>query len=91
MQKSLGRHSGESRSPKRLENHRFRVALRLPGMVSIQSRVVWDKLGFGPGVRAVRAGSIGRDGPGFADPTGSPQGEAGGLGPRPLHEEISAL
>jgi hypothetical protein len=59
-------------------------------VVTIQSRVARDKFGCGPGVRAERAGSIGRDGPRFADNSDSPQGEAGGLGPRLLGEEITA-
>ena len=42
------------------------------------------------GVRAVRAGSIGRDGQGLEENTEPLQEEAGGLGPRPLHEEITA-
>jgi len=42
------------------------------------------------GVRAVRAGSIGRDGQGLEESTEPLQEEAGGLGPRPLHEEITA-
>ena len=44
----------------------------------------------GLGVRAVRAGSIGRDRQRPGENTHSPQGEAGGLGPRLVHEETSA-
>jgi hypothetical protein len=44
-----------------------------------------------PGVRAVRAGSIGRDGQRLGESADPPQGDAGDLGPRPLHEEIIAL
>jgi len=43
------------------------------------------------GVRAVRAGSIGRDGQRLVERAEPPAEEAGGLGPRPFHEEISAL
>jgi hypothetical protein len=45
----------------------------------------------GLGVRAVRAGSIGRDTQVPDERTDLPPEEAGGLGPRPIHEEISAL
>ena len=58
--------------------------------VTLQSRVVRNKFCFGLGVRAVRAGSIGRDKPSLGENADSPQGEAGGLGP-PLHEETTAL
>ena len=45
----------------------------------------------GLGVRAVRAGSIGRDSYGPGERTESPREEAGGRDSRPIHEEISAL
>ena len=45
----------------------------------------------GLGVWAVRAGSIGRDEQRLAESPETPRSEAGGLGPRPVHEEISAL
>jgi hypothetical protein len=57
----------------------------------LQSRVAWDRSCCGLGVRAVRAGSIGWDRQRFGENTESPQSNAGGLGPRPLYEEISAL
>jgi len=44
----------------------------------------------GLGVRAVRAGSIGRDTPRFGKRIGPPRGKAGGLGPRPRRGEITA-
>jgi hypothetical protein len=58
-------------------------------MVTIQSR---GAAGFvvGLGVRAVRAGSIGWDGQRLEEYPKTPMPEAGGLGPRPLHEETSA-
>jgi hypothetical protein len=59
--------------------------------VTLQSRVAPKKICCGPGVRAGRAGSTGRDRERLGETTDSPQGEAGGHGPRPLHEEITAL
>jgi hypothetical protein len=59
-------------------------------VVTLQSRGARGKFCCGLGVRAVRAGSIGRDGRGLGESADPPQGDAGGLGPRPLHEEISA-
>ena len=50
-----------------------------------------DKFCCGLGVRAVRAGSIGRDGQRLGERDEYPPEEAGGLGPRPLHGEITAL
>ena len=63
----------------------------LEAAVTIQSRVARNKFCWGLGVRAVRAGSIGRDDPRLEENTASPKGGAGGLGPRPLHEDPSAL
>jgi len=51
--------------------------------VTIQSRVARNKFSWGLGVRAVRAGSIGRDVPRLEENTASPKWGAGGLGPRP--------
>jgi hypothetical protein len=68
-----------------------RAFFHILSLVILQSRVVWDKFCCGLGVRAVRAGSIGRDKLRFGENTESPQSDAGGLGPRPLYEEISAL
>ncbi len=45
----------------------------------------------GLGVYAVRAGSIGRDEQRLGESPETPISAAGGLGPHPLHEEISAL
>ncbi|MDI6755386.1 MAG: hypothetical protein QME78_13455 [Thermodesulfobacteriota bacterium] len=45
----------------------------------------------GLGVRPVRAGSIGRDTPGYGELTELPRQNAGGVSPRPIHGEISAL
>ncbi len=45
----------------------------------------------GLGVWAVRAGSIGRDEQRLGESPETPISAAGGLGPRPVHEEISAL
>ena len=45
----------------------------------------------GLGVRAVRAGSIGRDEQRFGESPETPISAAGGLGPRPVPEETSAL
>jgi hypothetical protein len=45
----------------------------------------------GLGVWAVRAGSIGREEQRLGESANPPQGDAGGIGPRPLHEEFSAL
>ncbi len=58
--------------------------------VTLQSRVVRNKFCCGLGVRTVRAGSIGRDRQRLEENTHSPQGEAGGLDPRLVHEETSA-
>jgi hypothetical protein len=54
-----------------------------------QSRVSWNRFYCGLVVRAVRAGSIGRDRQRFGGNTESPQSDVGGLGLGPLHEEIS--
>ncbi len=59
--------------------------------VPLQSRVARGKFCCGLGVRAVRAGSIGRDGQRIGESTEPPQNEAGGLAPRPLYEETTAL
>ncbi len=59
--------------------------------VTLQSRVARNKFCCGLGVWAVRAGSIGRDGQRLGESTEPPPKDAGGLGPRPLHEEITAL
>ena len=59
--------------------------------VTIQSRVARNQFCWGLGVRAVRAGSIGRDDPRLEEKTASPKWGAGGLGPRPLPEDPSAL
>jgi len=59
--------------------------------VTIQSRVARNQFCWGLGVRAVRAGGIGRDDPRLEENTASPKWGAGGLGPRPLHEDPSAL
>ena len=59
--------------------------------VTIQSRVARNKFCWGLGVRAVRAGSIGREDPRLEVNTASPKWGAGGLGPRLLHEDPSAL
>jgi hypothetical protein len=59
--------------------------------VTIQSRVARNKFCCGLGVRAVRAGSIGRDDPRLEENTASPKWGAGGLGPHPLHEDPSAV
>ena len=58
-------------------------------MVPIQWR---GAAGFvvGLGVRAVRAGSIGRDEQRFGESPETPISEAGGLGPRPVPEETGA-
>jgi hypothetical protein len=45
----------------------------------------------GLGVRAARAGSIGRDEQRFGESPETPTSAAGGLGPRPVPEETSAL
>ena len=58
--------------------------------VTLQSRVVRPKFCCGLGVRAVRAGNIGRDRQRPGENTHSPQMEARGLGPRLVHEETSA-
>jgi len=50
-----------------------------------------DKFCCGLGVRAVRAGSIGRDRQRLVERAEPPAEETGGLGPRPLYEEITAL
>jgi len=60
-------------------------------LVTIQSRVARNKFCCGLGVRAVRAGSIGREDPRLGENTASPKWGAGGLGPRPLREDPSAL
>ena len=60
-------------------------------IVTLQSRVARNKFCWGRGVRAVRAGSIGRDDPRLEENTASPKWGAGGLGPRPLPEDPSAL
>ncbi len=57
---------------------------------TLQSRVARGKFCCGLGVWAVRAGSIGRDGRRLGERTEPPPKDAGGLGPRPLHEEITA-
>ena len=62
-----------------------------PEDVTIQSRVARNKFCWGLGVRAVRAGSIGREDPRLEENTASLKWGAGGLGPRPLHEDPSAL
>jgi len=62
-----------------------------PSAVTIQSRVARNKFCWGLGVRAVRAGSIGRDDPRLEENAASPKWGAGGLGPRPLREDPSAL
>ena len=59
--------------------------------MTLQSRGARGKLCCGLGVRAVRAGSIGRDGQRLGESADPPQRDAGGLGPRPFHEEITAL
>jgi len=59
-------------------------------VVTLQSRAALGRFCCGLGVRAVRAGSIGRDGQRLEESTEPLQEEAGGLGPRPLHEEITA-
>jgi len=50
-----------------------------------------DRLGWGPGARTERAGSIGRAAPGHGDQSLFPPEEAGGYLPRPIPEKISAL
>jgi hypothetical protein len=50
-----------------------------------------DRFCWGLGVRAVRAGSIGRDRLRFGENKESPQSDTGALGPRLLYEEITAL
>ncbi len=64
----------------------FRILL-----VTLQSRVVRNKFCCGLGVRAVRAGSIGWDEQRLGESPETPISAAGGLGPRPVHEEIGAL
>ena len=59
--------------------------------VTLQSRAARNKLCCGLGVRAVRAGSIGREDPRLEENTASPKWGAGGLGPRPIYEDPSAL
>jgi len=73
-------------SPKRQESQSKKDA-----GLTIQSRVARNQFCCGLGVRAVRAGSIGREDPGLEENTASPKGGAGGLGPRPLPEDPSAL
>jgi hypothetical protein len=58
--------------------------------VTLQSRVAYGKSSCGLGVRAVRAGSTGRDGQRLGDRDEYPPEGAGGLGPRPLRGEITA-
>jgi hypothetical protein len=58
--------------------------------VTLQGRGAGCKLCCGLGVRAVRAGSIGREAHRPGERTELPPKEAGGLGPRPVHEETSA-
>ena len=58
--------------------------------VTLQRRGAGCKLCCGLGVRAVRAGSIGREAHSPGERTELPPKEAGGLGPRPIHEETSA-
>ena len=58
--------------------------------VTLQSRVARNKFCCGLGVRAVRAGSIGREDPRLEENTASPKWGAGGLGPRPLQEDPTA-
>jgi hypothetical protein len=60
-------------------------------IVTPQSPVAPGKFSCGLGVRAVRAGSIGRDGQRIGERDEDPPEGAGGLGPRPLHGEITAL
>jgi len=60
-------------------------------IVALQSRVARNKFCCGLRVRAVRAGSIGGDEPRLEENTASPKWGAGGLGPRPLPEDPSAL
>jgi len=59
--------------------------------VTIPSRGAGNKFCFGLGVRAVRAGSIGREDPRLEENTASLKWGAGGLGSRHLHEDPSAL
>ena len=61
------------------------------GRVTIQSRAARNQFCWGRGVRAVRAGSLGRDYPRLEENTASPNWGAGGHGPRPLREGPSAL
>jgi hypothetical protein len=58
--------------------------------VTLQWRGARGKFCCGLGVRAVPVGSIGRDGQRLGESADPPQGDAGGFGPRPLYEEISA-
>ncbi|MCX5911540.1 MAG: hypothetical protein NTV04_06385 [Deltaproteobacteria bacterium] len=59
--------------------------------VTLQGRGAGCKLCCGLGVRAVRAGSIGREAHSPGERTELPPKEGpGGLGPRPIHEETSA-
>jgi hypothetical protein len=60
-------------------------------IVTPQSRLAHGKFSCGLGVRAGRAGSIGRDGQRLGERDEYPPEGAGGLGPRPLHGEIAAL
>ena len=59
-------------------------------IVTIQSRVARNKFCWGLGVRAVHAGSIGREDPRLEENT-APKWGAGGLGPRPFPEDPSVL
>ena len=66
------------------------MAKRRARLVTLPSRVAPGKFSCGLGVRAVRAGSIGRDGQRLGERDEYPPEGAGGLGPRPLHGEITA-
>ena len=67
------------------------LRLDVEPQVTLQSGVAHGKFSCGLGIRAVRAGSIGRDGQRLGERDEYPPEGAGGLGPRPLHGEITAL
>jgi hypothetical protein len=90
----VGQKDGGSRyfsAQSKPSSHHWGIKAKWGEKVTLQSRVVRNKFCCGLGVRAVRAGSIGRDRQRVGESAEPPPDEAGGLGPRPLHEEISAL
>jgi len=78
-----------SRCPEYSTPFKMESRILLRRLVTLQSRVAPGKFSCGLGVRAVRAGSIGREGQRLGERDEYPPEGAGGLGPRP--GEISAL